>query len=522
MRKVLVVLVVLLAVIVPPLTASADEYSDRVYNDPVMQARLERVGARVVEGVHKMHPDYKGKLRFFVYDDEDLNAFALPDGRIFVHKGMMEALANRPDGLLAGLLNHEATHVAEKHGKKQVKKGLLWRVGTLVVGRALGLGKDTANTASALTTGVVIGHYSREKENAADNGSVDLNALEGYDPEAPADVMEMLLAKYGNGNANTPGIGWFAGHPDTAGRIKAMRSQAAKYKQSGKKQVAERQIGQVGTTNHLEMRRVFVRFEFAGDSYRLNDWFPQYFQMKVVESGQVEIEAWDQDWDTVTEAQDRINDSGRYSKETRRQVPKGQMHAPTDYYQITVNSAVKRLNVGANVGGYGRSAGASVQDYVSLKLDLYVQPWDIRTGRLQPGWHASGSAKGLDGVNAYYSGGWRGQNFNVYISDIEKTLEGKAAKKAVEDFLKQFSPTAPEITVESATGRLTLVTERGARIGINIVTGKELSWGSQIVFFDKKGNTIAKYRVVKIDGQNVSVETELEKVRPTAERFKIM
>ena len=87
-------------------------------------------------------------------------------------------------------------------------------------------------------------------------------------------------------------------------------------------------IGRVGTKNHLEQRRIFVRFEFAGDSYRLREWFPRYFQLKVAESGQVEVEAWDQDWDTVTEAQDRINDSGRYSRETRRQAPRGLMRDP--------------------------------------------------------------------------------------------------------------------------------------------------------------------------------------------------
>ncbi len=205
---------------------------------------------------------------------------------------------------------------------------------------------------------------------------------------------------------------------------------------------AQGTVGQVtGPDNHLNKKRIFVRFEFAGDAYNLYDWFPRYFQTKVAQSNRVDVEVWDGDFRTVTEAQDIINKSGRYSPETAKQVPIGQMHAPTDYYCITVDARVKRINLGINLATklFG-GTDIQVGDHVTFSVSLNVQPWDIKTGRLKGGWIASGSAKGLDGVGVYNYRGWRGQSINMFTSNIERTLEGKAAKKAVEDFLRRFKP----------------------------------------------------------------------------------
>jgi len=193
-------------------------------------------------------------------------------------------------------------------------------------------------------------------------------------------------------------------------------------------------------------RRIVVRFEFSGDAYRLQEWFPRYLQSQVAKSGLVEVVVWDRDWDEVTKAQDLIADSGRYSPETVVQVPRGQMVAPTDYYVVTVEYTTRRINVGGFLGGiklFGQRLDSvvRVEDHVTVEIRLNVQPWDIRTGALQPGWTVKGSAKGLDGISIQ-SGRW-GQAIGLdgFISGIEKSLEGQAARGACNEFLKRFSPT---------------------------------------------------------------------------------
>lgn len=225
-------LVVLMAVIVPSLAFGEDDVDVRVINDPAMTARLDRAGAIVNLGTQKQQAQnpklWQGRLRFRVYDDEDLNAFALADGRIFVSSGMM-TMTKDDNSLLIAILNHEATHVVQKHHRGQTKKAAIWRIGTLLAARAIGAAKDTADTASQIATGIAVGGYSRKDERRADEGSVDLCIVEGVDPYAPARVMKKLQDKYGNGSAKAPVIGWFASHPDTGGRAKALTERAKSY-----------------------------------------------------------------------------------------------------------------------------------------------------------------------------------------------------------------------------------------------------------------------------------------------------
>ncbi len=205
---------------------------------------------------------------------------------------------------------------------------------------------------------------------------------------------------------------------------------------------AQGTVGQVtGPDDHLNKKRIITRFEFAGDAYGLHDWFPRYFQTKVAQSNLVDVEVWGQDWDIVTDAQDKINLSRRYSQDTVKQVPVGKMHAPTNYYCVTVDAKVKRINLNVNFAT-NLFGGTDVQvgDHVTFSVSLNVQPWDIKTGKLNGGWTVSGSAKGFDGVGVSNYRGWRGQRISIFTSRIEKTLEGKAAKKAVENFLCHFKP----------------------------------------------------------------------------------
>ncbi len=355
MKKVLVVMVVLMAVIVPSLSYGQEQ--PVVYNDPQMTARLDRVGIIVSQGVQKLYPKWQGKLRFRVYDDEDLNAMAESSGNIWVSRGMMSATT---DDELAGVLNHEATHVVQGHGRAQAKKGIAWRLGTLLLGKALGVSADTADTGSQILTGIASGGYSRKDEQRADDGSVDLCIAEGVDPYAPARVMKKLQTKYGNGSAKAPVIGWFASHPDTGSRMTRLTERAQKLTST-----TPPSYGQVGAVQAAPPKPVFlggvaviVRDNAGGGGFGWGGYGNSEEAVKTTlesalqQTGRFTIvdqsgrqEAWDE--------QD-LGDTGRMDPETVPQ--KGKTHGAKWFAIVTLNYCQVTQQGNVNVGSWNKQA----------------------------------------------------------------------------------------------------------------------------------------------------------------------
>jgi len=236
-RLAVVVAITLLAGTAPLRLASADTGADLerkygVVTDPALNARLERVGTIVFWAVRENYPDFKRsktKFRFKILKDKDLNAMALPDGRVYVTSSMMQALADRPDDELAALLGHEATHVAQKHSRHQMKQTLIGTVLGALLGKAAG-GGDNVGTGAQIGGGLAGAAYSRDDEYRADAGGVQLACAAGYDPQAMAHVLETLKAKYGRGQAKVPVIGWLASHPDTGKRVENAQRRARECK----------------------------------------------------------------------------------------------------------------------------------------------------------------------------------------------------------------------------------------------------------------------------------------------------
>lgn len=512
--KTLVWMVLILAAIMPSLTAFADEFDDKVYNDPKVSARLERIAIPLAAAAKKEHPKYKGELKFRVYDDPELNAFALMDGRIFVHKGLMEACT---DDEVAGVLAHEITHAVEGHGKKQGKKAGILRIGSLLLGRALGLKVDAANTASQVVTGLSVGHRSRKDEQRADRGAVKLCYLAGRDPRAPAKVMKKLRAKYGNGPADTPVIGWFVSHPDTDGRIKAINAEAAKYALSdGHKSDEHREasIGRVGTPlPFIGAIGVIVEDKASGG------W--GFFSGNSTEAVKDELEAALEKTKRFTilnregreeawQEQD-LDDTGRMDRTT---VPsKARTVGARFFLRVTLNYYEVTKEGRTRIGGFGKNADVEVQKAVikgKVKLESVEQSVFAYTGDFL------GSEVGYVADASY--GGWRsGADVSFSSRPAGQAVE-EACRRAVEELINYFDSHRAQFT--AATGKLRLLTEDGGAIAINVTSGKYIEIGDYIVFY-RGDQEIAKYRAEEIRGSSVVVRTIKEEIRPQAEKFKI-
>ena len=80
--------------------------SGRVLDDPALTAYVQRVADR-------LFPEFKGRIRVRILKAQSLNAFALPNGDIYLHEGILARFRN--ESQLAALLGHEGTHFVDRH-----------------------------------------------------------------------------------------------------------------------------------------------------------------------------------------------------------------------------------------------------------------------------------------------------------------------------------------------------------------------------------------------------------------------
>src|SRR5574342_1294770 len=88
--------------------------------DETVRSYVESVGRRLVASIPSQfqHPEFQ--YYFKVVNARDINAFALPGGPMYVNRGMIEAA--RSEGEMAGVMAHEISHVALRHGTAQATK----------------------------------------------------------------------------------------------------------------------------------------------------------------------------------------------------------------------------------------------------------------------------------------------------------------------------------------------------------------------------------------------------------------
>jgi Zn-dependent protease with chaperone function len=191
--------------------------------DAEVTSYVESVGQRLVAAIPPefQHPEFR--YYFKVINARDINAFALPGGPMYVNRGMIEAAST--EGEMAGVMAHELSHVALRHGTAQATKaqkyGLL--AGILGVGGAiLGGPIGTAAQVGAQGVGVYFLKFSREYETEADLLGARIMANAGYDPRDLARMFQKIEAQGGGGG------GFLSDHPSPANRY-ARINQEAQY-----------------------------------------------------------------------------------------------------------------------------------------------------------------------------------------------------------------------------------------------------------------------------------------------------
>jgi predicted Zn-dependent protease len=189
--------------------------------DKIVNAYVEDVGRRLVAAIRPelRHPNFR--YQFQVVNERDVNAFALPGGPIFVNRGMLEAADG--EGQIAGVLAHEISHVALRHGTAQASRARPYQLGGLaglIVGSLVG-----GRTGEVIARGTQFGlataflRYGREFERQADFEGAQLMARAGYDPQDAARMFKSLERR--------GGPEWLSSHPNPGNRHEAINREAS-------------------------------------------------------------------------------------------------------------------------------------------------------------------------------------------------------------------------------------------------------------------------------------------------------
>jgi Zn-dependent protease with chaperone function len=189
--------------------------------DEQVRSYVENVGRRLVSGIPSQfqHPEFQ--YYFKVVNARDINAFALPGGPMYVNRGMIEAA--RTEGEMAGVMAHELSHVALRHGTAQATKGQKYGVLAGIAGIAgTILGGPGVGQLAQAPFAVYLLKFSREYETEADILGAQIMAQAGYDPRDLANMFRTIEQQGGGGG------GFLSDHPSPKDRY-ARINQEAQY-----------------------------------------------------------------------------------------------------------------------------------------------------------------------------------------------------------------------------------------------------------------------------------------------------
>lgn len=200
----------------------------RILQDPELSAYIRSIGTRLV--AQTRHPP--SEFNFYVIDNPNVNAFALPGGYIGINAGLITETQSESE--LAGVMAHEIAHVTQRHIARQIEatKGLTIATAAAMLLAIIAGGGNPAIVQAAVTMGMShLGqqqiNFTRRHEQEADRLGIGTLVEAGYNPNGMAsffETMERRARLYGN---QIPQI--LLTHPISTTRIAEARARAADF-----------------------------------------------------------------------------------------------------------------------------------------------------------------------------------------------------------------------------------------------------------------------------------------------------
>jgi predicted Zn-dependent protease len=187
--------------------------------DPAVSRYVARVGRTLA--ARATGPGYP--YSFSVANYREINAFALPGGPVWIHRGALAAAQN--EAQVAGVLAHEIAHISQRHAAQQITKqlvanGLLGLLGA-VIGGDSGGARMARMSAQVLAGGYML-KFSRDDEREADSAGAQIMRRAGWDARQMIAFMETLQREQGR-NPGAVEI-FLSSHPAPGERAARLRT----------------------------------------------------------------------------------------------------------------------------------------------------------------------------------------------------------------------------------------------------------------------------------------------------------
>ena len=199
--------------------AAEVEKNAKVITGKDLSAFIEGIGRKLASAPEAAQYPYT----FKVVHDDSINAFALPGGPTFVHTGLILAADN--ESQIAGVMAHEISHVALRHGTNQASKQQLIQLPAILAGQVAGnsgLLGQLAQVGIGLGANSVLLKFSRGAESDADLLGARIMAQSGYDPVQLGRFFEKLEAETGKRSGIEE---FFSDHPNPGNRTKRIEDE---------------------------------------------------------------------------------------------------------------------------------------------------------------------------------------------------------------------------------------------------------------------------------------------------------
>ena len=171
---------------------------------------LNRLGQNLVR-----HSDVTFPVSFKMIESEEINAFTLPGGFVFINSGILKLSDNEAE--LASVLAHELGHAAARHATRQATREQVINLSSIPLSVFGGIAGLAVRQLAGITAPMAFFHFSRAFESEADLLGIQYLWKAGYDPNASVDMFERVEST----ERKSPGAvsKLFRTHPQTAERI---------------------------------------------------------------------------------------------------------------------------------------------------------------------------------------------------------------------------------------------------------------------------------------------------------------
>jgi len=199
-----------------------------IIEDRSITRYLTELGDRLVAAAPATLKESVYEYSFTPVNLKEINAFALPGGPMFVHRGMFAAAAAEAE--VGGVMAHELAHVLLRHGTANASKAqnpwlqigqIAGILGGAVVGGSAG---SAIMQGTQFGLGTVLMKYSREYEKQADLLGAQIMARAGYDPRALARMFETIEKESRASGSGAPE--WLSSHPNPGNRTTYITKEA--------------------------------------------------------------------------------------------------------------------------------------------------------------------------------------------------------------------------------------------------------------------------------------------------------